>query len=126
MSKTENRNTAQLGEAAAAEYLRHQGYEILVRNYRTRLGEIDIIARSKDCICFIEVKARFSPLCGSPLEAVDAAKQRKICRVALGYLREKKLQDCKARFDVVAVVLNEGKTEVRLIPNAFELDDLYS
>jgi putative endonuclease len=108
------------GEDWAVKALLAQGYVIVARNYRTRLGEIDIIAKDKDTLCFVEVKARTDSRMGSPKEAVSTAKQRQISRVALCYLKEKKLFDRRARFDVVSVLGNENP-EVEIIKNAFDL-----
>ena len=112
-------NKRQLGgeyEKLAAEYLKAQGYVILEQNYRCRSGEIDLIAREGDYLCFIEVKYRRGISCGSPLEAVGLHKQMQILKVARYYLMKKKLNlDTACRFDVVAI---EGN-EITLLRNAF-------
>ena len=110
------------GEEAACALLKKNGYKILVRNYKNRLGEIDIIACDKDTICFIEVKSRHSNKFGFPQEAIFASKQRKISKVALSFLKENNLFDKKARFDVVSVMYSGEKSRSDLIKNAFELD----
>jgi len=74
------------GETTAVQYLKKNGYRILEQNYRTDLGEIDIIAKDKDTLVFIEVKARTSYRFGDPKYAVTQKKQRKISMVALSYL----------------------------------------
>jgi len=109
------------GEALAARLLRKKGYKILVTNYRTRMGEIDIIARHRDTIVFIEVKARHSIHFGSPKWAVTPQKQRKISMVALYYLKTTGQSRSKARFDVVAILSTAPQPEVEIIENAFEL-----
>ena len=109
-------------EGKAAEYLLRNGYELITRNYRCRLGEIDIIARDGDTICFIEVKARVSQAQGLPQEAVGDRKQRQISKAALVFLKENKLLEHKARFDVVSIDGGLGDTRIGLIKNAFELD----
>jgi len=110
------------GEELAERYLRRQGYKILERNFRTRLGEIDIIAKDGRTICFIEVKARRSNFSGTPFEAVSRSKQIKLAKVALNYLKFKKIDDCPLRFDVVAVMRsrNTGDT-IEILKNAFDL-----
>jgi Predicted endonuclease distantly related to archaeal Holliday junction resolvase len=87
------------------------------------LGEIDIIAWDRDCLCFVEVKARSDTAKGWPEEAVGRAKIRKISQNVLYYLKSNAIEDCSMRFDVVAVILDEatGKSEVNLIKDAFEL-----
>ena len=110
------------GEALAAEHLRQNGYTILQSNYRSRSGEIDIIARHGKTLVFVEVKTRQSRLFGTPAAAVTVKKQAQISRVALEYLARENLFDKPARFDVVAVFAPVGeKPEIEVITNAFEL-----
>ncbi|MDP2937962.1 MAG: YraN family protein [Candidatus Omnitrophota bacterium] len=111
------------GEEIAVGLLKENGYKILIRNYKTKLGEIDIIASDKDTICFIEVKTRQSDRFGLPSEAISGSKQRQISKVALMFLKEKGLLDKKARFDVVSILYSKDKPQVDLIKNAFELDN---
>ncbi len=108
-------------EDTAARLLRRKGYKILERNFRTRLGEIDIIAKHKGAVVFVEVKARRSGAYGNPKGAVTPAKQRRISKVALTYLKMNGSTRTKARFDVVTVRHSQGQPEVEIIPNAFEL-----
>ena len=115
-----------LGEEAAVGLLKESGYKILARNYKDSLGEIDIVARDKDTFCFIEVKTRNSLSFGLPQEAVSRAKQRKISKVALNFLKKNKLLDKKARFDVVSVVYSGDKPKFDLIKDAFDLDPSYT
>lgn len=103
-------------EALAADYLIGQGYRIIEKNYRCRSGEIDLVARDKDYLVFVEVKYRADAACGSPLEAVDYRKQQKILRVAKFYLIAHGCgTEVNCRFDVVAI---QGD-EVTLVQNAF-------
>jgi len=112
------------GEGAACEFLKEKGYEILERNYRCKIGEIDVIGRRKERLAFIEVKTRTSGQFGTPQEAVDLKKQEKIFRLAQWYLKEKKFEGAPIAFDVVAVLWEEGRTpEIRLIEDAFEKTD---
>lgn len=124
MSK-DNLNLGILSEEKAAEFLKVNGYKILVRNYKTRLGEVDIIAKDKDTICFVEVKSRSSDRFGFAKEAVSRLKQKQISRVALSFLKEKKLLDKKARFDVVALDNYGSGEKISLIKDAFELEASY-
>ena len=87
------------GESLAAWYLKKNGYKIIEQNYRTQLGEIDIIAKEKKTIVFVEVKARRSTRFGNPKWAVTPKKQRKISMVALYYLKTTNQINTKARFD---------------------------
>jgi putative endonuclease len=108
-------------EEFAANFLKENGYKIICRNYKTRLGEVDIIAQDNDTVCFIEVKARKSGRFGTGAESVSALKQRQVSKAALIFLKEKRLLNNKARFDVVSLDYSSGKAEAELIKNAFEL-----
>ena len=109
------------GETLAERLLKQAGYRILERNYRTKLGEIDIIAKDHDTIVFIEVKTRRSGHYGSPKWAVTPRKQRKISMVALLYLKSTGQSQASARFDVVSIGPMEANTRIEIIKNAFEL-----
>jgi putative endonuclease len=115
------RNTGQRGEDLASAYLQAAGYRILERNYRCVFGEIDIVAEEGQTLVFAEVKSRRSGSYGDPQLAVGLQKQKKVSRVALHYLKERRLQDRCARFDVVAVKLWPAEGRIELIRNAFEL-----
>src|SRR5262249_28472018 len=101
----------QQGEAAAARYLRRLGYKILVRGDRGQLGELDFVAVDGRTLVFVEVKTRRSTDAGDPADAVDQVKQRRLTRLALGYMKRHGLLSYPARFDVVAVVWPEGARE---------------
>ncbi len=113
-------NRRQLGngyEELAAEYLVRQGYALLERNYHIRQGEIDIIARDGDVLCFVEVKFRAGMDHGGAAEAVNRRKQQTIVRVAQYYLMRHGYDEwTPCRFDVLAI---DGK-EIALIKNAYE------
>ena len=108
-------------EDLAAWYLKKNGYKIIEQNYRNKLGEIDIIAREKQTIVFVEVKSRRSIRYGSPKWAVTPQKQRMISMVALHYLKASKQTDAKARFDVVAIISNRDEPRIEIVKNAFDL-----
>jgi len=103
------------------KYLKKKGYRILQQNYQNNLGEIDIIAKEKKVIVFVEVKAKRSKFFGHPKYAVTPKKQRKISMVALSYLKQTKQMQARARFDVVTVLFRHQNYEIELIKNAFEL-----
>ncbi len=112
------------GEEIVADYLTQKGYTIVVKNYRCKAGEIDIIARDGAELVFIEVKTRSSLSFGSPAEAVTPRKQRQISRAAQWYLAEQQLFDVPARFDVIAVLGADRKNmAIDHIDNAFGLGD---
>ena len=102
--------------------MKKRGYHLIEKNYVCKLGEMDIIAREKDTLAFIEVKTRTSTFFGPPQLAVTSSKQRQLSKVALYYLKEKRLEDVKARFDVVAILLGQEGEEVELIRDAFDLN----
>jgi putative endonuclease len=109
------------GESAAIRYLKKQGYKIVEQNYRTRVGEIDVIAREKKTLVFVEVKTRRSESYGSPKWAVTPKKQKAISKAALYYLKITDQADADARFDVVSI-LDQGEwLEIELVRNAFDL-----
>lgn len=116
--KKNNRALGSTGEHMAQAYLMNQGYTILERNYRCRLGEVDLIANNEGYLAFIEVKLRKSTTYGLPREAVDARKQRQIMKVASWYLSANQITDRYIRFDVVEIFQGE-KTTLNLIKNAF-------
>ncbi|NCB91104.1 MAG: YraN family protein [Clostridia bacterium] len=104
-------------EQRVCEYLMEAGYKILEHNYRCRLGEIDIIARHKGYLVFVEVKYRKNEAEGTPEEAVNLRKQRKISKVAAWYMNEKGLDIyTPVRFDVAAAT----PEEIRIHENAFD------
>lgn len=115
------------GEVLAARFLREKGYTILAANYRTRLGEIDIIARDGPYIAFVEVKARSETAIYAPREAVTAAKQRRLLKTAALYLRQHPT-DLQPRFDVIEIVTADGKpmqaVELDHLQGAYEAGDL--
>ena len=117
----ERKELGKKGEQLALRYLKKSGYRIIQTNYVCKLGEMDIIAQEKDTLAFIEVKTRTSTTYGPPQLAVNSAKQMQLSKVALNFLKEKKLEDLKARFDVVAILLGPKGEEIDLIRDAFEL-----
>ena len=110
-----NKITGDKGEIFAQNYLKKQGYKILEINYSNKLGEIDIIAKDKKTIVFVEVKSRASYKLGRPCEAVTPYKQNKIKSVAKFYLMMHNAFEEDCRFDVIEV-LDE---EINHIKNAF-------
>lgn len=112
-----------LGEDYAAKYLRKKRYKILERNYRTKLGEIDIIAQDGSYTVFVEVKTRHTNPMTQPFEAVDFRKQRKLVRTAVIYSEEKRLYNHYFRFDVVEVFVDAESKKcagINHIEGAFE------
>jgi len=110
-----------LGEDLARERLKDLGYRILKTNYRCSLGEVDLVARDGDVLVFVEIKTRKNKSLGQIKEAVNRRKQTQLSKVALAYLKSNNLWGSKARFDVVSIRLIDGKKEIEIIKNAFEL-----
>ena len=113
----------QTGEDLAVRFLESRGYEIVKRNYRQRIGEVDIIARDGGYLVFVEVKTRHGNRYGSPFDAVDYRKQRQISKVALAYMTRHRCLEVPVRFDVAAVFLSDRTPRVEVIKNAFEYID---
>jgi len=108
------------GEDLASEFLKDAGYRIIARNYKTPIGELDIIAKDGETLVFVEVKARSSNAFGYPFEAVDSRKRHKLKNLALLYLKNQK-KNCAVRFDVISITLNGTKKEIEHIKDAFEV-----
>lgn len=112
------------GEDVAARFLQRKGYTIVARGERDVLGELDVVAVDNRTIVFVEVKTRQSHVRGHPLDAITDEKQRRLTRLALGYMRRNDLLgSCSARFDVVAVTWPSGSrkpSEITHIANAFD------
>jgi len=111
----------QKGEALAEEFLIDQGYRIVERNFKNKLGEIDIIAQDDETLCFVEVRTRTSVWHGHPFESVTKSKQRKLTQVALSYMKYKNLTEIHARFDCIAIIPQEQGHSIEIIKNAFEV-----
>jgi putative endonuclease len=109
-----------LGEELAVRALERRGYAILARRYRTRHGEIDIIADDQGTLVFVEVKARMDAEFGTAAEAVTAWKQRRLVRMARLYLLAAAVMNRPCRFDVVAVMLDQAEPVVEVYTNAFD------
>lgn len=114
--KTNSKAYGNDGEILAVQFLEREGYQILQRNFRCKLGEIDIVARSEGYLCFIEVKRRKNMASGHPFEAISIHKIKRICKTALVYLRFHQLPNTTPiRFDVISII---GE-EVSVLKDAF-------
>lgn len=115
-----------LGEEAAALVLRKKGYKIIERNYRSKMGEIDIIAKDGEYTCFVEVRLRKNNSYGSPADSINEGKRQRIIRTAQLYAMEKGIFDTPMRFDVVLInaVAKENSLKnvhLEIIKDAFRL-----
>ncbi|MDO8729585.1 MAG: YraN family protein [Candidatus Omnitrophota bacterium] len=111
------------GEGEAVRYLKANGYRILHRNLRARFGEIDVVARDGEALCFVEIKARSSTRFGFPEEAVNFPKRQKLLKLAAWYLQSRRpAGHSSVRFDVLSILNGPDSTpaRIRLIKGAFE------
>ena len=107
-------------EEAVAQMLAGEGWTLVERNYRCRTGEVDLIVRKNEFLCFVEVRSRSNPAMGSPSLTVDRRKQRQVIRAALYFLAERGVKNMCVRFDVAAVTFGPAGPEIEYIPGAFE------
>ncbi len=113
------RSLGDRGEDLAAAFLKKQGYKILERNYRTPLGEIDLIARHRGALVIIEVKTRTSERFGPGQDAVHHGKQARLRKLADYYLKQKRLGEVPVRFDVVGILWQGDAPQIEVIEGAF-------
>lgn len=120
MARDGRQSLGKLGEDLACAELSRRGYELLDRRYRTRFGEIDIVARHRGAIVFVEVKARRGDSFGDGAAAVTGGKQHRIGQMAVDFLSRRRLTNQPCRFDVVAISFDRGLPRVDVYENAFE------
>ena len=113
------------GEDLAAGYLKKNGWSIRERNWRCRLGEIDIIASRKGILCFIEVKTRRTADFGFGSESVLLHKQRRMARLAAAYCQSRRLNNPRIEFGVMSILWDSDPPKVDFIRHAFEAVGLY-
>lgn len=116
----ENKKLGREGEKQAVKYLKKNGYKILEKNYRTRFGEVDVIARKGEVVAFIEVKTRLTDIFGSPSQAVTRERQFKYVQAAKLYFAGCEI-DCVVRFDVIEIF----RGNINHIESAFENNGIY-
>jgi putative endonuclease len=119
--RTSTKEKGRAGEQLAARFLEKQGFRILNRNYRNRLGEIDIVADDSGVLVFVEVRTLKESAGHTPEETIQWKKQQRLSRTALAYIQHKGLEEWPARFDVVAVAFAGNRSTLRHIPDAFEI-----
>jgi putative endonuclease len=116
------KNMGLWGENKAVEFLKAKNYTILTRNYHSRFGEIDIIARKQNTIIFVEVKTRKNTAFGFPAEFVDYKKQQKIMKTAQLYINDNFNAEFDYRFDIIEVFhYDDNKVNFNHLKGAFEL-----
>lgn len=117
-----NKDIGYYGERLSIAYLKENNYTILEKNFLCKLGEIDVIAKKRDVISFIEIKTRYSDKYGKPMEAVNFYKKKKIINASKFYIQKNKLNDFFMRFDVLEVYLNYNmKFKINFIEDAFRI-----
>ncbi len=109
-------------EDKAVLFLKKEGYRILEQNYENQYGEIDIIARDGDCLVFVEVKSRTSPIFGPPYLKITKKKKSNIVKSALAYSIRHASLDSECRVDIVSICLDKEDNQIELIKNAFDID----
>ena len=109
------------GEETAVKILKKHGYKVIERNYRTRQGEIDIIAKDGEYTCFVEVKFRKNGDFGDPGDFIDERKQQKIIKTAQYYAVKNGIYDTPMRFDAVLINAGKKKSNAEVIKDAFRL-----
>ena len=124
--KTTAVSIGNMGEEAAVQALKKRGYKIIARNYRTKMGEIDIIAKDGEYTVFVEVRLRKSNAFGTPADTIDKRKQQKIIKAAQMYAVKNDIYDTPMRFDAVLINADtDGEklvnTKIELIKDAFRL-----
>ena len=121
LKKLSKKSIGDIGENYAERYLKRKRYKVLERNFKNKLGEIDIICSKGDFLCFVEVKSRSSLNFGSPIDAVNYHKQKRIINGAKYYIMKNKISKMNIRFDVIEVFMNKDHKPVSLnhIENAF-------
>jgi putative endonuclease len=120
MKDDKRQSLGKMGEDLACKELERRGYAILARRYRSRFGEIDIVANHEETIVFVEVKARDGDDFGGGAAAVTPWKQRRIALMAVDYLSRNNLHDCACRFDVVTIDIKKDRTEIVVYTHAFD------
>ena len=115
-----NKETGNLGETIATEYLKNNKYKIIERNFSSKEGEIDIIAKENKELVFIEVKTRKNIKYGKPIDAVNYIKQKHILKVAEYYIYKNKIKNIQIRFDVIEIYIIGNKIKINHVKQAIE------
>jgi len=122
LSRGNNVIVGKIGESIASDFLKKRGYKILQKNFRTPFGEIDIVAKEKEFLVFVEVKTRITYSLGSPHLSITKSKERHIIRNALFYLRSFDLADPYWRIDIVSIKIDHlyNLEKLEIIKNAVQ------
>jgi putative endonuclease len=112
------------GEDLACAELEKLGYVVMDRRFRTRRGELDIVARDGNVLVFVEVRARSGSRYGTPFESVTWQKRQRLSHMAASYLSIKRVTTMACRFDVVSIVEERGTHTIELVRGAFDMESL--
>jgi putative endonuclease len=112
-------NLGRYGEDRAAIFLQDRGYVIIERNWRSRTGEIDLIAREKDRLVFVEVKTRNGSGFGHPFEAITAEKMARMRRLVADWCATKQISGIKVRLDAISVLISGGRVSIEHLKEVF-------
>lgn len=123
VEKKSYQKKGQQAEQLACQYLRAQGLRLVLRNYRCRLGEIDLIMEDRESLVFVEVRYRRSGRFGGAIESVTPVKQRRLIRAAQYYLQQiRGVQSKLCRFDVLAITPEQGAHNIIWLQDAFRVN----
>ena len=114
-----NQDVGKYGEDRAAEFLTRLGYELVERNWRGAGGEIDIVARDRDCLVFAEVKTRTRTGFGHPFEAITSKKLQRMRRLVAEWCQSKELAGFKVRLDAISVLIVDGRVSIEHLKQVF-------
>jgi putative endonuclease len=108
------------GEDTACRFLKKNGCKVIDRNFRVPGGEIDVVAKSRDHVIFVEVKTRFAANYGEPWEAVGFRKRNRVKAAARAYIGQHRLRDTEFRFDIISITFNDSmQPQIEWLQNAF-------
>lgn len=114
-----NSSLGKKGESLAVKYLKERGYTIVETNFRYERAEIDVIAKEKNVLVFVEVKTRRKNSLGEPEDSVTLRKRDQIIKAAEGYLYKRNLPEIECRFDVIAIKQSNGEMEISHFKDVF-------
>jgi putative endonuclease len=114
-----NKSVGKYGEDRASEFLERLGYQVIERNWRCNVGEIDIVAHDQDCLVFAEVKTRTRVGFGHPFEAITSAKMQKMRQLVGEWCRAHDIASVQLRLDAISVLLTGGQVHIEHLKQVF-------
>lgn len=116
---TKNQSVGKYGEDRASEFLERLGYQLIDRNWRCEVGEIDIVAKDSDCLVFAEVKTRTRVGFGHPFEAITSAKMKKMRQLVGEWCRAHQISSVQVRLDAISVLISQGRIHIEHLKQVF-------